>query len=37
MEEMATQSDILAWRIPWTGEAWQPTVYGGTKSQTEAS
>jgi len=25
---MATHSSILAWRIPWTEEAWQATVHG---------
>ena len=25
---MATPSSILAWRIPWTEEAWQVTVHG---------
>ena len=33
---MATHSSILAWRIPWTG-AWQATVCGITKSQTQLS
>ena len=37
-EEMAAHSSILAWRTPWTpGAAWQPTVHGVTKSQTELS
>ena len=31
-EEMATQSSILAWRIPWTGEP-GGLVYGVTYSQ----
>ena len=30
---MATDSNILAWRIPWRG-AWQATVPGAAKSQT---
>ena len=30
---MATDSSILAWRIPWRG-AWQATVPGVAKSQT---
>ena len=33
----ATHSSILAWRIPWRGEAWQATVHGITKSQTQLS
>ena len=33
-KEMATHSSILAWRIPWTQEAWSVTVHGGHKSQT---
>ena len=32
-EGMAIQSNILAWRIPWT-RAWRATVHGVTKSQT---
>ena len=28
---MATYSSILAWRIPWTAQAWQATVHGGHK------
>ena len=31
---MATQSSILAWRIPMDGGTWQATVHGVTKSQT---
>ena len=31
-KEMATHSNILAWRIPWTG-AWRATVHGVAKSQ----
>ena len=34
-EEMATQSSILAWRIPWTRGAWWAT--GVSKSQTPVS
>ena len=33
-EDMATHSSILAWRIPWTREAWQATVHGVTKTRT---
>ena len=33
---MATQSSILAWRIPWTG-AWWATVHLFTKNQTQRS
>ena len=29
-EGMATQSSILAWRIPWTEETWKATVPGVT-------
>ena len=32
-KEMATQSSILAWRIPGMGASWA-AVYGVTKSQT---
>jgi len=32
---MATHSSILAWRIPWTEGAWQATVHGVAKSQTQ--
>ena len=32
-KEMATHSNILAWRIPWRG-AWGATVHGVTKSWT---
>ena len=32
-KEMATNSNILAWRIPWTEErAWWATVHGVSKS-----
>ena len=34
---MATHSSILAWRIPMDREAWQATVHGVTKSQTQLS
>ena len=30
---MATHSSILAWRIPWTREAWQVAVRGVARSQ----
>ena len=33
-EEMATQSSILAWRIPMDRGAWWVIVHGVTKSQT---
>ena len=33
---MDTYSSILAWRIPWRG-AWQATVHGVAKSQTQLS
>ena len=36
-EEMATHSSILAWKIPWTEEAWWATVCGVAKSQTQLS
>ena len=36
-EEMPTHSSILAWRIPWTREAWQGTVHRFAKSQTGLS
>ena len=32
---MATHSSIRAWRIPWTEEAWQATVHGAAKCQTQ--
>ena len=32
---MATCSSILAWRIPMDQGAWQATVYGVAKSQTQ--
>ena len=31
---MATDSSILAWRIPWTEGAWWATVHEVAKSQT---
>ena len=34
-KEMATHSSVLAWKIPWDGEAWQATVHRVTKSQTQ--
>ena len=34
---MATHSNILAWKIPWAREAWQPTVHGAAKSWTQLS
>ena len=34
---MATDSSILAWRIPMDRGAWQATVHGVTKSQTQLS
>ena len=36
-KEMATQSSILAWRIPMDRGAWQATVLGVAKSQTRLS
>ena len=36
-KEMATQSSILAWRIPMDRGAWWATVHGVTKSQTRLS
>ena len=36
-EGMATHSSILAWRIPMDRGAWQATVHGVTKSQTQLS
>ena len=33
-EDMATHPGVLAWRIPWTEEAWRATVHGVAKSQT---
>ena len=34
---MATHSSILSWRIPIDRGAWQATVHGVTKSQTQLS
>ena len=34
---MATNSSILAWEIPLTEGAWQATVHGVAKSQTQLS
>ena len=34
LEEMATHSSVLAWRIPGTGEPWWAAVSGVTQSQT---
>ena len=36
-EGMATQSSLLAWRIPTDRGAWQATVHGVAKSQTRLS
>ena len=36
-KEMATHSNILAWRIPWFKGAWRATVHGMTKSWTPLS
>ena len=36
-EGMATHSSILSWRIPMDKGAWQATVHGVTKSQTQLS
>ena len=36
-KEMATHSSILAWRMPMDRGAWQTTVHGVTKSQTQLS
>ena len=33
-KEMTTHSSILAWKIPWTGGAWQATVHGVAESDT---
>ena len=35
-KEMATQSSILAWEVPWTVE-WHATVPGAAKSRTQLS
>ena len=34
-EGMATQSSILAWRIPQTKESWQARIHGFAKSWTQ--
>ena len=34
-EGMGSHSSILAWRIPMDRGAWQATVHGVTKSQTQ--
>ena len=31
---MAAHSSILAWRVPWTGGAWQARVYPGAELDT---
>ena len=36
-KEMATQSSILSWRIPWTGELGQAAFHVVAKSQTRLS
>ena len=36
-EGLATHSSILAWRIPMDRGAWQATVHGVTKRQTQLS
>ena len=36
-KDMATHSSILAWRIPMDRGAWQATVRGVTKGQTQLS
>ena len=36
-KEMATSSNILAWRIPMDRGAWQATVHRVAKSQTQLS
>ena len=36
-KEMATQSSILAWRIPWTKEPGGAVVHGVKKSWTQLS
>ena len=33
-KEMTTHPSILAWKIPWTEEAWQPTIHEVTKGWT---
>ena len=34
---MAPHSSNLAWKIPWTEEAWKAAVHGVVKSQTQLS
>ena len=34
-EGMTTHSNILAWRIPMDGGAWQATAHGVPKNQTQ--
>ena len=36
-KEMVTHSSILAWRIPMDRVAWQATVHGAVKSQTQVN
>ena len=36
-EGMATQSSILAWKIPWTEGAWRAIIHEVTKSWTQLS
>ena len=36
-KEMAAYSSIFAWRIPMDREAWQATVHGVAKTQTQLS
>ena len=36
-KEMATHSSILAWKNPMDGGAWEATVHGVPKSQTQLS
>ena len=36
-EDMATHSDILAWKIPMDRGAWQAIVHGVAKSRTQLS
>ena len=36
-KEMAIHRSTIAWKIPWTREAWQATDHGVTKSQTRLS
>ena len=36
-KEMASYSSHLAWRIPMDRGAWQATVHGASKSQTQVS